>query len=98
MEPGAKPGSWRTHQYGSLAGVGWDGSAGTPTSAAQIKWAQESAVPEGPHCPGDAGQVAADNEAPAPGRGHTSLETTVRPRMFTLKNPFVIAPEPPPVI
>lgn len=30
------------------------GSAVTPTSAAQIKWAQEGCkCPEGPHCPGD---------------------------------------------
>lgn len=46
MEPDPKPGSQRTYQYGSLSSRAGMGSMVTPTSAAQIKWAQE-----GRNCP-----------------------------------------------
>lgn len=64
-------GSWRTHQYDGLAGRAGMGNAVTPTSAAQIKWAQE-----GRKCPRVpsvqvmcVGQVASVNEAPSPWQG-----------------------------
>lgn len=40
-------GYWRTHQYDSLAGRAGMGSTVTPTSAAQIKWAQEGRNAQG---------------------------------------------------
>ena len=53
VEPDPKPGSQRTHQYGTLASRAGMGSTVTPTSASQIKCPGGAQVPKGPHRPGD---------------------------------------------